>query len=467
MDYEQFVATKLAIQPPTGIADIPVLHESLFPHQRDLVTFALKRGRAAIFAATGLGKTAMQLEWARIVAGHTGGVVLILAPLSVAAQTVAEGARIGVDVTYVRDGKDITSKGIYITNYDRLHRFDDVQVSAVVLDESSAIKHHDAKTLRTLLDRFAVTPFKLCATATPSPNDYTELGTHAEFLGICTRTEMLAEYFCHDGGETQVWRLKGHARDLFWRFVSQWGALVRSPSDLGYDASGYALPPLTIHQHTIDATDGTAKAAGLLFVEPAQSLSERRSARRASLEDRAKACADIVNADRQPWIVWCDLNAEADALKSLIPDAIEVRGNDDADTKESRLHAFSQGAARVLITKPSIAGFGLNWQHCARVAFVGITDSWESYHQAIRRCWRFGQSKPVDVHVFASELEGAVVRNLQRKEEDAARMAETLSEATRDMIREAITGASRQTNNYAPGRIVMPSWLITERDHDH
>jgi hypothetical protein len=365
-------------------------------------------------------------------------------------------------VHHVRDGSEVQGPGIYITNYDRLHRFDDVTFDGVVLDESSIIKHHTAKTLRILLDRFAGCAFKLCATATPSPNDYTELGTHAEFLGICTRTEMLAEYFCHDGGETQVWRIKGHARGIFWRWVASWGALVRSPSDLGYDDAGYALPPMTVHQHVTEATEGTARAAGMLFVEPAQSLSERRTARRASLSERAEACAAIVNADEQPWIVWCDLNAEADALKALIPGAIEVRGPDDADVKEQRLADFAECRSRVLITKPSIAGFGLNWQHCARIAFVGITDSWEAYHQAIRRCWRFGQARAVDVHVFASELEGAVVANLQRKERDAGKMAADLSAETRDAVQSAVRGATRETNIYKPGEIRIPAWLTTE-----
>ena len=464
-DYREFVARKLALQPPTGIDRVPDLHESLFPHQRDLVRWALRRGRAAIFANTGLGKTAMQLEWARVVCEAQGGSVLVLAPLAVAEQTVKEGRRIGVDVTLCREASDVRP-GVNVTNYDRLHRFDPSAFVGVVLDESSCIKHHDASTLRTLLDAFARTAFKLCATATPAPNDWTELGTHAEFLGICTRTEMLSEFFCHDGGETQVWRLKGHARAQFWRWVASWGALVQRPSDLGYDDAGYALPPLAVQEHVILCSRETATNAGVLFVSEAKSLMDRRAARKASTMDRVTECARMVNADDlsgEPWIVWCDLNAESEALTKAIPGAVEVRGSDPVDVKAERLRAFSEGRVRVLVTKPSIAGFGLNWQHCARVAFVGVTDSWESYYQAVRRCWRFGQSRPVAVHIFASEAEGAVLANLRRKEEDARRMGDALATETSATVRAAVLGAVRETNTYAASkRITVPHWLKTE-----
>lgn len=479
-NYEQFVAQKLTRVPPTGLRELPELSSSLFPHQRDLVAWALRRGRAAIFASTGLGKTAMQLEWAR----HVPGPVLILAPLAVAAQTIEEGKRIGVEVKRAREPHDIdqwiqngkgpsdcsfsgcigceecsTLGGIYVTNYDRLHKFDPAKFKAVVLDESSIIKHHDAKTFAALTEAFRDTPFKLCATATPSPNDYTELGTHAEFLGVCSRTEMLAEYFCHDGGDTSKWRLKGHARKLFWKWVSTWGALVRLPSDLRYEDGSYALPDLNVHMHTIAAGIEAAKEQGLLFVEPAKTLTERRRARKHSTNDRAQQCAEVVNASKEAWVIWCDLNAEADALAEKIPDAVEIRGTDDVWKKEDRLAKFARGEIRVLISKPSICGWGLNWQHCARIAFVGVSDSWEQYHQAIRRCWRFGQKRAVDVHVFASELEGDVVRNLQRKETDAAKMALELSAETNESVRGEIYGATHETNTYAPARIDIPSWL--------
>lgn len=463
-DYEQLIARKLASVPPTGIphAGAIRLHHGLFPHQAALVTWALRRGRAAIFADTGLGKSRMQLAWADVVHREAGHDVLILAPLAVARQTVSEGYEIDVKVNQCRDGAEV-QQGITITNYDRLHRFDPSRFGAVVLDESSCIKHHDAKTLRTLLDAFEHSPFKLCATATPAPNDWTELGTHAEFLGICTRTEMLAEFFVHDGGDTQTWRLKGHARDVFWRWVASWAALLRKPSDLGFDDSRYNLPSLKVHQHIAKADHSTAAQAGMLFALEASTLSERRDARRASIADRVAACADLVNGNDEPWVVWCDLNAEGDALRAAIPDAVEIRGADDAEVKEQRLIDFAEGRIRVLVTKPSIAGFGLNWQHCARMAFVGVTDSFEAYYQAVRRCWRFGQKREVHVHVFASELEGAVVANLRRKEQDAAAMADALSAETAGAVRDQVLGVTRTTNPYEPRKaIAAPAWLKTE-----
>ena len=456
-DYADHLNRKLSRIPATGISSELALPQSLFPHQLALTSWALRRGRAAIFADTGLGKSRMQLAWADAVQKHTRRPVLILAPLAVAAQTVHEGADIGVEVAHCRDGNETAGQNIVITNYDRMHRFDPDQFSGVVLDESSCIKHHDTKTLRALLDAFTQTQFKLCATATPAPNDWTELGTHAEFLGVCTRQEMLAEFFTHDGGDTSVWRLKGHARHVFWQWVSQWGAMVRRPSDLGFDDSLYNLPPLHLYEHTV-ATEMPLN--GQLFAGEAQGLSERREARRMSIADRVGDCAGIVNADSEPWVVWCDLNAEGDELRKAIPDAVEIRGSDDTETKEKRLADFAAGRIRVLITKPSIAGFGLNWQHAARMAFVGVTDSFESYYQAVRRCWRFGQKRDVHVHIFASSAEGAVVANLKRKERDAMQMAESLGAETRDAVMQSVTGTKRQTNTYNAGRrVAVPAFL--------
>ncbi len=463
MNYADFVDGKLSRVPPTGLAEIPALNASLFPFQRDLVTWALRRGRCAIFADTGLGKTRQELEWARCVALATGGRVLILAPLAVGAQTVREADKIGVAAKQVRYASDIDAEcpPIVVTNYDRIHHFDASAFVGVVCDESSVIKNSDSKTFATLTEMFAATPFRLCATATPSPNDYTELGTHAEFLGICTKEEMLAEYFCHDGGETQTWRLKGHARGAFWRWVAGWAALIRKPSDFGYSDDGYNLPPLVITQHTIAADPEQAKAQGLLFAEPARTLTERRSARKASLTPRVQRCADVVLAEpNEAWVIWCELNAEADALTDALTGAVEIRGSDDAILKEQRLVAFANEEFRVLISKPKIAGFGLNWQHAARMCFVGVKDSYESTYQAIRRCWRFGQTRSVHVHVFASELEGEVVKNLERKERDAFAMSEALSAETREVVRAEILGQKRQTNAYgANTKARVPAWM--------
>lgn len=461
--YDAFIARKLTTVPPTGITTALDLPPSLFPFQRDLVAWACRRGRAALFADTGLGKSRMQLAWAREVCRATGGDVLILAPLAVAAQTAAEGSALGIPVTVCADGVDVRP-GVNVTNYERLHRFDASRFAGVVLDESSCIKHYNSKTLRTLLDAFVRTPFRLACTATPAPNDHAELGTHAEFLGVCTRTEMLAEFFCHDGGETQVWRLKGHARDAYWQWVAAWGALLRRPSDLGYDDGGYALPELVVREHAVAAPPETYRAAGHLFAVEARTLSDRRNARRASTGDRVAACAARVNAEaNEPWVVWCDLNAESDALVAAIPGAVEIRGSDDIAVKEQRLRDFAAGRIRVLVTKPSIAGFGLNWQHCARTAFVGVTDSWESYYQAVRRFWRFGQRRAVEVHIYASEAEGSVIANLRRKEADAKRLGEELARETGDAVRTAVRGTVRQTNAYAAAeRLCVPAWLETE-----
>jgi superfamily II DNA or RNA helicase len=273
---------------------------------------------------------------------------------------------------------------------------------------------------------------------------------------------MLAEFFCHDGGETQVWRLKGHARGQFWRWVASWGAMVRTPSDLGYEDKRYKLPKLHTQQHVIGVEDSHIYAAGELFPKDVQSMSERRGARRASMADRVAAAASIINSSDEPWIVWCDLNDESKALAAAIPDSVEVTGSDDIDDKEKRLVDFSEGRTRVLVTKPSIAGFGLNWQHCAHVAFVGVTDSWESYFQAIRRCWRFGQKRSVEVHIFVSEMEGAVTRNLERKGLDAEKMGEELSRETSAAVRLEVKGQSRLTTNTDhQQKTELPSWLKT------
>lgn len=457
ISYDAFIAEKLSSVPATGIANGFEIPSSLFEHQAALASWALRRGRAAIFADTGLGKSRMQLAWADAVARYTNQPVLILAPLAVAPQTVQEGRELGIEVAHCRHGGEADGQRIVITNYDRLHLFNPAAFSGVVLDESSCIKHHNTRTLSMLLDAFKSTRFKLCATATPAPNDWTELGTHAEFLGVCTRAEMLAEFFTHDGGDTSVWRLKGHARHVFWLWVSQWGALVRKPSDLGFDGSMYELPPLYLHEHTV-ATEMPVN--GMLFASEAQTLSERRDARRLSIEDRVRECASIVNADRQPWVVWCDLNAEGDSLTAAIDGAVQIAGADDVEVKEQRLADFAAGRIRVLVSKPSICGFGLNWQHAARMAFVGVTDSFESYYQAVRRCWRFGQTRPVHVHIFASSAEGAVVANLKRKERAALAMAESLGAETRNAVMQSATGTTRQTNAHnASKRVVVPSFL--------
>lgn len=456
-DYASFVAGKLSKVPPTGIGGRVDLPAGLFPHQDALTRWALRRGRAAIFADTGLGKMRMELAWAQAVHTHTRKPVMIHTPLAVAQQIAAEAHKIGIDAKVCREAIDLVD-GINITNYDRRHKFDTSIFGGVVLDESGCIKHHDTRTFLDLTAAYRDTPFKLPSSATPAPNDWSELGTHAEFLGICTRQEMLAEFFTHDGGDTSVWRLKGHAREIFWRWVASWGAMIRRPSDLGFDDGAYNLPPLHLHEHQVEYE---LPLDGMLFASEAQTLSERRAARKASMEDRVKACADLVNGDSyEPWVVWCDLNAEGDALTAAIHGAVQISGADDTDTKERLLDDFAQGRARVLVSKPSICGWGLNWQHAARMAFVGVTDSYEAFYQAVRREWRFGQTRDVHVHVFASKAEGAVVANLKRKEREAGQMAAQLSAETRDAVMQEVTGLTRETNSHNAGQpVVVPDFL--------
>lgn len=456
-DYTSFVSGKLTTAPRTGIAGPIALPQSLFPHQFALSQWALRRGRAAIFADTGLGKMRMELTFADVVHKHTRQPVMIHTPLAVAWQIAEEAKKMGMHAQVCREAGDLID-GINIANYERMHKFDASVFGGVVLDESSCIKHHDTGTFKALMEAYRDTPFKLPATATPSPNDWTELGTHAEFLGVCTRQEMLAEFFTHDGGDTSVWRLKGHARDVFWRWVASWGAMIRRPSDLGFDDTAYNLPPLNVREHLVDYELPTN---GMLFAMEAQTLSERRDARRASLAERVTACAKIVNAEpKEPWIVWCDLNAEGDALTASIDGAVQLSGADDADKKESILMAFARGEITRLVSKPSICGWGLNWQFAARQAFVGVTDSYEAYYQAVRRSWRFGQTRPVDVHLFASKAEGSVRANLKRKERDATAMAESLSSETREAVMQEVTGQTRQTNDYnAAKRVTVPAWM--------
>ena len=413
-----------------------------------------------MFADTGLGKTRIQLEWALHCSKH--GRVLILAPLAVAEQTVREGADIGIEVEYAR--RD-TGARITIANYEMLHAFDPAQFIAVVLDESSILKSFDGKTRTQLIEAFANTQWKLACTATPAPNDFTELGNHAQFLGVKSHNEMLAEYFCHDGGETQVWRLKGHAESAFWRWVCQWAVMIRKPSDLGYDDSDFTLPALAFHEHVVSIEHRDAWSEGFLFAPDARTLSEQRATRRATMDRRIEQAAALIAADPdRPWLIWCELNAEGDALEHAIPGAVQVAGADDRETKADRLLGFADGRYRVLITKPSVAGFGMNWQHCARVLFVGASHSYEQTYQAIRRCWRFGQTQPVDVHVIRAETEGAIAANLRRKEEDAARMAEAMVGHMREIQRAELGNASgREWNDYVPRkRLRVPEWIGME-----
>jgi len=443
--YERFLERKAIKDIPTGF-DAGELNQKLFPFQADIVRWALRRGRAALFCDTGLGKTAMQLEWARRVCEQSGGKVLILAPLAVAPQTVREAVKFGIpNVCYRRSQSDVTD-GITVANYEMLEHFDASEFVGVVLDESSILKAYDGKTRGLIIETFAETAYKLACTATPAPNDHMELGNHSEFIGAMSRSEMLSMFFVHDGGETQKWRLKGHAQSRFWEWMCSWAAMVKSPSDLGYSDDGFILPPLRVHDVVVE-TESDAKD-GQLFAEPAATLQERIRARRDSTSARVEKCADIVNGQDGQWIVWCNLNAESEACRKTISGAVEIRGSDSREKKEQAIVDFLAGDIRVLVSKSSIFGFGLNLQCCSNMAFVGMNDSWEGYYQAVRRCWRFGQKNPVDVYRISADMEGAVIENLNRKERDAERMSQEMTSKTNDIVRGEIRGASRDVSEY-------------------
>ena len=439
MNYAEFLKQKEIVDIPTGINTGFNINPMLFDFQKDIVIWALKRGRAAIFADCGLGKTPMQLEWAK----HIPGNVLILAPLAVAQQTVREGRKFGIDVSYCRK-QDQMKEGITITNYEMLNNFDADFFTGIVLDESSILKSFDGKFRNLIIDKFKQTPYRLACTATPAPNDYMELGNHAEFLGAMSRNEMLSMFFVHDGGDTAKWRLKGHAQENYWKWLCSWAVMIRKPSDLGYDDNGFLLPALNIINHEIEA-ENTGFA---LFAKEAQSLQERIHARKETIDLRVNKASEIVNNTTGYWIVWCNLNSESEMLRKAIPDAVEVKGADSIEYKEKSLLDFAEGRSRVLVCKPSIAGYGLNLQICHNVAFVGLSDSYESFYQAVRRCWRFGQENEVNCHIITADIEGAVVSNIKRKEKDAMNMAANMVKHMHVYNEENIKGLQRDKTEY-------------------
>jgi len=438
-NYGDFLETKRR-RAPSGGFECKTLPSKLFDFQIDIVQWACKRGSAAIFADTGLGKTAMQMAWAAQVPGR----VLVVAPLAVAQQSEREASAFRIHAEYSRTPIDA---GITITNYEMLHHFDLTEYAGIVLDESSILKAHDGKTRTALINAAKKVPYRLSCTATPSPNDYMELGNQCEFLGVMTRVEMLATFFTHDGGETSKWRLKGHGRKRFWEWLATWAVVIRKPSDIGGDDARYALPELIMHEHVI-ADD--APPHGELFARPALTLTDQRTARRQSISERVSKIAEMVNASDEPWLIWCNLNDESEMLSAMIPDAVAVSGSDKIDAKESAMMRFTDGEIRVLVSKPSICGFGMNWQHCNNVAFCGLSHSFEQLYQAIRRCWRFGQWREVNCHIVTAEGEGQVLENIKRKEIAHETMSTEMVAHMRDAMRLEIKGASLMTDNYSP-----------------
>lgn len=462
-DYQRFLQSKKQIAVSSGFEKPKEqMCKAMFEWQKDIVYWALRKGRCALFEDCGLGKTIQSLEWAKSVSEHTKKPVLIVCPLSVAEQTKREGKKFGFSVSVVRDQSQVID-GINVTNYEMLDHFDASVFGGVVLDESSILKNYTGKMRTEIIEKFHYTPYKLSCTATPAPNDFMELGNQAEFCGVMSRTEMLATYFIHDGGDTSKWRLKGHAQSAFWEWLATWAVVLTKPGDLGYDNTGYDLPELITEQVTIRYEENIIDDNYSFFADVAQTLNERRNARRNSLKDRCKAALNLIEEDpEEQWLVWCDLNAEADELKRIIPDNIEVRGSDDIEVKAERLNRFTIEEAKRLIVKPSIAAFGLNWQNCHNMIFVGLSDSFEMMYQAIRRCWRFGQEYPVNVYIITSEAEGAVKENIERKEKQAAQMVAEMVQHTREILEEEIRGTERITIPYNPQiDMEIPTWLMS------
>jgi hypothetical protein len=456
--YADFLASKAIDDPMTGLTEIPDLPATLFPFQRDIVAWALRRGRAAVLAGTGLGKSLMELAWGQAVADATGGMVILFAPLAVAAQMIREAAKFGIPARLVTCQAEC-GPGINVTNYQKMEHFDLPLFAGVILDESSILKSTTGHYRTALITACQQIPFRLAATATPAPNDFMELGNHAEFLGVMRHTDMLSTFFAHDGGSTQNWRLKGHAESAFWAWMASWAVMLRKPSDLGYSDDGYNLPPLLYHQHDVTLDHVSSMETGLLFPMPAVTLQERIAARRDSIDERV-AHAIATTPQSGPFVWWCNLNAEADAIARGLDGAVNLHGSLTDTQKENILIDFSEGRIERLVTKPGIAGFGMNWQHCADTGFVGLNDSWEQFYQAVRRFWRFGQTRPVNCHLIVAETEGATVANLRRKEADADRMAAAMVAHMSDISSMHVRGSARTVASYEPRQpVTLPSFL--------
>lgn len=462
MNYLDFIATKEIKAANAGFnIDIKQLNQKMFEWQQLLVKWGLKKGKCAFFEECGLGKTIQQLCWSDEVRKYTGLPTIILAPLAVAEQTKLQGQLFNVDVNICESQKAISKNAVNITNYEKMHNFDFSVFGGVALDESSILKNNIGKIRTELIEAFKLTPFKSCYSATPAPNDYMELGNHSEFLGIMGYFEMLATFFVHDGGEVHKWRLKGHAEDKFWDWLSSWACVVPNPSILGYEDDRYNLPPLNIHQVTVKSDMADDCGQVLLFPTASQTLQQRSQARKDSLEDRVKAASDIANSTNEQVLIWCDLNKESEMLTKQINGAVEVKGSDSEEHKVKAMIGFANGDVRVLVSKPSICGYGMNWQNCNKEIFVGLSDSFEKYYQAIRRCWRFGQTKTVDAYLVVSEAEGSVKDNIERKQKQADYFMQNMAQRTINSLLDDLNNTTRISNSYiATERMEIPNWIM-------
>jgi DNA modification methylase len=444
MNYKEFLENKLIKDINSGFDTRLKINPKEYPFQKDIIKWSLKKGRSAVFADCGLGKTPIQLEWSKHVNFYTDKPVLIFAPLAVSKQTIREGKKFDVEVNQAESQDDI-KKGIYITNYEKLHKFDLSKFVGIVLDESSILKSYSGKFRNELIEKAKEVPYKLCCTATPAPNDYMELGNHAEFLGVMKRVEMLSMFFIHDSGSTQKWRLKGHAENEFWKWMSTWALVLRKPSDLGYDDDKFKLPKIHYHEHIIKSN---RKPVDTLFVTEAKTLQDRQKARRETIFERVGFVGSLINDSKDQWSIWCNLNNESAELKKEIKNSIEVKGSDSDSHKENSMLGFSNSEIKNIVTKPRIAGFGMNWQNCHNTAFVGLSDSYEQFYQAVRRHWRFGQKKDVHVHIVITEEEGQVLENIKRKEKDAEYMYNNMVEHMKNLSIAEVKGMKKEKDVY-------------------
>ena len=453
MDYLNFLSTKVSSGSDTGFEPV-FMPDFLFDFQSHLVNWAVRKGRAAVLADCGLGKTAIELVWAENIVRKTGGKVLLLTCLAVTQEIEAQSIKFNIPTNRSDDG--VSYPGITVTNYEKLHLFQREDFTAVVCDESSILKNFDGRRKKEVTAFMRAMPYRLLASATPAPNDYTELGTSSECLGYMGYVDMLNKYFKNDlnnsargrrQGEVIKWRFKGHAEEPFWGWVAGWAVAVRKPSDLGFDNSRYELPPLTLSEHTVESK---IRKEGDLFALPAVGLSEQRKERRNTIGDRCNRVADIVNQRTGPSIVWCHMNDEGDLLEKLIDGAVQISGKDSDKSKESKFLNFSKGDTKVLVTKPQIGAWGLNFQHCNHMTFFP-SHSYEQYYQAVRRCWRFGQTRPVHVDIVTTEGEKGVLKNLQNKEIKANDMFDRMSSLVSDAKSVSLTKFNEDME--------VPPWL--------
>ena len=459
MDYKKFLKKKHIVDHKSGfVISVEKLNPMLFDWQKAIVVWAISRGRAALFEDCGLGKTPQQLEWANQIYKKEKAPILILAPLAVSEQTYKEGKKFNIDVNICKNQSDI-SNGINITNYEKLHKFKVDDFVGVVLDESSILKNFSGIRRNEIIDMFKNTQYKLACTATPSPNDFSELGNHSEFLGIMPRPEMLATFFINDTARTGTWRLKGHVKDnIFWKWVASWAVMITKPSDIGFDDFGFVLPKIKYHQYIIETK---TKPSFGFFPEIAQTLNDRRKVRNETIEIRCNNAAKIINSTDEKWVIWCNLNAESEMLSKIIKESKEVAGKHNDEIKSKRMMDFANGNLQRIVTKPKIAGLGMNWQICNKAAFVGLSDSWEQFYQAVRRIWRFGQSKEVDIHIFIEEREGAVLKNIQRKDTQAKSMINAMANYMKEITKQELGMAKKDTIIYEPQKnMELPIWMI-------